>query len=429
MRVIREIQRGGFGRVDEVVHNRRRYARKTFEPSIPTTPAELDKLKKRFDREVRVQAAIESHALMPIERYDLDDDPPWFLMPLADRSLAEEVQAYKNGGALPDAALADVLNGLEELHALGFVHRDLKPQNVLLHNGTWKLSDFGLVLPTTGATTQLTTRSAWGTQAYASPEQAVTFHSVNALADIYSFGCILHDFFGTDIRVPYKRYSAPGALGPIIERCTEEDPTKRFQSIQQLREVLLTELAAPAQATGSLQAQSWDAVLKAPQEWTLEAFMSFLTFLRSEQTARAAYGLISQIDEENLAAMHALDASRWEQVASMICDWARSSSFAFSFCDVIVGRLMTIYNLGSINVKAESAIAAVCLAASHHRFYVMAHALDMCGAHMEAGVAQRVAIEIRIGRLQREFRTCATAISRELSEVHPKIYEVLTDNT
>lgn len=174
MKVIREIKSGGFGRVDEVVDNGHRYARKTFAPSMPTTSAELDKLKKRFNREVRVQAEIWSDAIMPIESYDLNADPPWFLMPLADRTLAEEIQAFKSGGAPPDAALADILNGLEELHALGFVHRDLKPQNVLLHNGTWKLSDFGLVLPTTGTTTQLTTHSAWGTQAYASPEQAVT---------------------------------------------------------------------------------------------------------------------------------------------------------------------------------------------------------------------------------------------------------------
>lgn len=78
MKVIREIRRGGFGRVDEVIDNGTRYARKTFEPSIPTTPAELDKLRKRFDREVRVQAAIKSNAVMPIERYDLDDEARQF---------------------------------------------------------------------------------------------------------------------------------------------------------------------------------------------------------------------------------------------------------------------------------------------------------------------------------------------------------------
>lgn len=214
-------------------------------------------------------------------------------------------------------------------------------------------------------------------------------------------------------------------MGPIVEKCTEEDPTKRFQSIQQLRAVLLTELAGPAPATAGLQAKSWEAFLKAPQDWTPDAFVSFLAFLRSEQ-ATVTHALLSQIDEENLSALHVLDVSRWEQLASMICDWAKTNSFGFGFCDVIVGRLMAIHNLGSINAKAESAIAAVCLGASNNRWYVMGHAMDMCAASMDPGVAQRVAIEIRIGGLQHEFKACARMIRREQSEFHPKICEVLT---
>ncbi|QSV74519.1 MAG: protein kinase family protein [Aphanizomenon flos-aquae KM1D3_PB] len=59
------------------------------------------------------------------------------------------MQDARSNGIPPLEALSDILNALEELHFLGYVHRDLKPQNILFHQGRWKLSDFGLVLPVT----------------------------------------------------------------------------------------------------------------------------------------------------------------------------------------------------------------------------------------------------------------------------------------
>ncbi len=166
MKVEKEIARGGFGKVEQVLMpNGTLRAKKTFSPAVGTvSPSELEKIKKRFSREVGVQSSFDSKCFMPIVTSDLNAQEPWYLMPLADRNFSEEISSSKSAGKVPQQGLADILNALEELHQLGFVHRDLKPQNVLFHEGVWKLTDFGLVLPPSTGTTKLTSiDSNWGT--------------------------------------------------------------------------------------------------------------------------------------------------------------------------------------------------------------------------------------------------------------------------
>ncbi len=166
LKVLREINRGGFGRVEEIeTQSGERLARKVFDPLpdvIRSSPSGVAKLKKRFEREAKTQASLDRDYFVPILEMNLEGNAPWFSMPLADRTLRDELVASRSDRTIPTSALADVMNSLEQLHALGFVHRDLKPENVLLHEGRWKLSDFGLVLPPISGTTRLSSiGSAW----------------------------------------------------------------------------------------------------------------------------------------------------------------------------------------------------------------------------------------------------------------------------
>lgn len=429
MKILGPINRGGFGRVEKVETTPGCIlARKVFDPQPSVLGADpvvaRAKFVKRFVREVRVQSSLGGDFVLPVHGFDLISTPPWFTMPLADRSLQDEISRSRDDAK---QALPDVLNALEEMHKLGLVHRDLKPANVLFHEGKWKLSDFGLVLPAPGTTTTLTsTSSAWGTSEYAAPEQVNDFGNVTLAADIYAFGCILHDIFNGSPRIPFQRQTCPGSIGPIIEKCTELDPRRRFKSVGALRSVLLTALSAapiPSTATGA----AWLARIADIATWTADDLEQFARFITSDKNISERDSLCRALDEETLKAMQCIDAIAWRPVADCYCEWA-TGSFAWNYCDVIIGRLVAIFEVGEVETIASAIMAAARLACSHNRWFVMRQVLAMAGSTLADEVAHRVAIEIVVQDAHRDFTQSAAAVSEPIDRYHPRIADVLRKN-
>ena len=149
---IEEIGRGNFGVVELVQDEQgNHWACKTFTP--PDLPdVKPEDLRARFEREVRYQVQIKHPNVVRIHDYNLDDDPPWFVMELADCSLADELKADRTLGGDPRQPLFDTLAGLETIREKGYKHRDLKPANILRFvspDGSvrYAISDFGLMSP------------------------------------------------------------------------------------------------------------------------------------------------------------------------------------------------------------------------------------------------------------------------------------------
>jgi serine/threonine protein kinase len=121
---------GGFGVVHEVEDNQgRRLAKKTLRVPVDVDPAQVI---PRFEREVKYQSAIEHPNVVEILDHNLDENPPWFIMPLAVCSLKDRLLCDRQLGGEANKPLFDILAGLEEIHRRGFLHRDLKPANVLV---------------------------------------------------------------------------------------------------------------------------------------------------------------------------------------------------------------------------------------------------------------------------------------------------------
>jgi anti-sigma factor RsiW len=218
--------------------------------------------RQRFLREARAAAAVTHEHVVAIHAVEEAEGFPYLVMQyVAGRSLAERL---RGDGPLP---VPDVLRigqqialGLAAAHAQGLVHRDVKPANVLLENGTdrVKLTDFGLARAAEGEGERLTQSGCVpGTPAYMSPEQA-DGRTVDARSDLFSLGTVLYELCTGQLPFRGKSYPAvlrsvacdeprpvrewnpevPVALAAVIGRLHAKDAGARYQTADEVAAVL-----------------------------------------------------------------------------------------------------------------------------------------------------------------------------------------------
>ena len=159
--------------------------------------------RKRFLREARLAARLSHPNVVSVyDAGETDDGRPFIVMEYVPGITFAELGQVAPGKAVELAIQA--CRGLAHAHAAGLVHRDVKPQNLLLReDGTVKVADFGIARAAEmTALTQVGT--VLGTAAYLSPEQALG-EEVTAAADVYSLGAVLYELLAG--RPPYEFYS------------------------------------------------------------------------------------------------------------------------------------------------------------------------------------------------------------------------------
>ncbi|HET9531875.1 MAG TPA: protein kinase, partial [Blastocatellia bacterium] len=240
--------------------------------------------RKRFRNEALVLSRLSHPNIAIIFDYDTQDDIDFLVMEyIAGTTLVDSLAA----GPLDEKEVllfgGQIADALEEAHALGVVHRDLKPGNVIVTKKRQaKVLDFGLarlIQPASEATTQLLTRDNMvvGTFPYMSPEQ-LRGEKVDCRTDIYSLGVMLYEM-ATGQRPFQETLSAtladailnkpplpPSRLRPnlsqrleeIILKCLEKDREHRYQLCKEL----LVDLRRPATATSSVPARSEPAQIR-----------------------------------------------------------------------------------------------------------------------------------------------------------------------
>lgn len=432
MNIIRVIETkfGGFGKVEIIVNeNEEIYAKKTFSPRDKEKypPRLLEKCRQRFIREVQVQKRLPTELFIPVIEENLEGDAPWFIMSFAEKDFSQEIRAARIEDRHPEG-LGDILNGLEYMHNKGLYHRDLKPYNILFHDGVWKLSDFGLVTSDPEITALGITSSAdqgMGTALYAAPEQVNSFKTVDERADIYSFGAILHDVYGTNERTPYDNFNAPGAIGVIIDRCSKKDPALRFQKIEKLRNALLYILSKPKDNVKTKNAVDVINNLKDIGSYNSEKFNNLIFYLREASNDRSE--IMYEMTSDLINVFHNLNTDYFNEFALQYTEWVKKENFSFDYCDVIIGYVKKIYNLSEdVNVKAHCIIAAAELGISHNRWFVMKQVVAIAGDALSDNLAERLAIEIAIDdRIKENFRYCASRIHYTYNVYHATIKEAL----
>ena len=229
--------------------------------------AEEPEFRERFRREAQAAAGLTHPNIVAIFDRSEWDGTPYIAMELVDgRTLKELVT--ERGPLPPEIAISlteQILRALGYAHRRGIVHRDIKPQNVIIDGeGQAKVADFGIARA--GETSEMTqTGAIVGTVQYLSPEQAEG-HPVDRRADLYSAGIVLYElltgqvpFDGeAPISIAIKQINEPPvpprqleprippALEAVVLRALEKDPARRYQSAEEFIAALEQARRAPA---------------------------------------------------------------------------------------------------------------------------------------------------------------------------------------
>lgn len=438
-KVIGELGKGGFGVVKLVEDEKgNRFALKELKPpqGIGISEAEL---KARFRREVRYQSAIDHPNIVKIVAFDLDANPPWFVMELAEGTLAQDLDADRSLGGDPRKALFDVLAGLEAMHLAGYKHRDLKPLNILrIRNSDgsirYAISDFGLMSLEDGKTSTLTTSlAAGGTLPYRAPECAIDFKRATTQADIYSFGAMLHDIFGGGARrIPHSELNFPGPIGPVVEKCTKRNIRRRYQLVAELREALFAVLDPSVITFSSREEEEIVNLLQSKEnlndgEWD-RVFDCFDDNAANGRPNNSIFRALTIAHLQNLA------QTAPELFASLGSDFARfieSQNFDFDYCDVLANKAQVFYELGELDIKAQVVLAMLVLGVSHNRWYVEGKFLDFAGHSIPEELASRIVSEAEAAGvdLVRQIERLEGSITRDRTELHPVLQKYLASKS
>lgn len=432
---VEEIGRGSFGIVELVEdENGVRWACKTFSaPVLPgISPAEL---RTRFEREVRYQSQISHPNVVKIITSNLFDDPPWFIMELADCSLADELRNDRTLGGDPRKPLFDILAGLEAVHEKGYKHRDLKPANVLKFISDtgairYAISDFGLMAPEAGQTSTLTASNmGGGTPLYRPPECAISFKRATTQSDIYSFGAILHDIFGGGAnRIPHTELTVAGPLAAIVQKCTKKNLRRRYKSVAALREELYEVLSREvltfvSQEEGEIVALLQSATELSDEQWD----RVFQQIDENNDAGRSNHAIFRALSLDHIRQLNESAPELFAALGEDYAAYAQKGVFPFEYCDVIADKAQLFYDLGELDVKARIAIGLLVLGTSHNRWFVERKFISMAGRAIDVALAERIKVEIEVQgvNFQREADHLQFSIRVTKADLHPILAELI----
>lgn len=269
------IGRGAMGAVYRAVQ--RKLERPVAIKLLPPEIAAREGAAARFEREARAMAQLQHPNIVALHDYGRTAEGHLFIvMEYVDGAdLGRLIHAESGGLSVPHALeiVGQVCDALQYAHGRGFVHRDIKPGNVLVDkDGRVKIADFGLAksfgiqpsgcdasdsLKAEFRAAHTLTGQAVGTPDYSAPEQ-LKGAPVDHRADIYSLGVMLYEMLTGDLprgawTPPSQRTAAPARLDEVVTRAMQTEPDRRYQQASEVKAAVTTrEPAAPVRDSSAV---------------------------------------------------------------------------------------------------------------------------------------------------------------------------------
>jgi len=263
-----ELGRGGMAAVFRAMDVRlqRRVAIKLLPPDMAFNAA----MRSRFLREAQMAAQLSHPNIVPIFAVDEREGLVYFVMALVDGESVARLLADQGQFEVDRVrrVIAEVADALDCAHRQGVVHRDIKPDNILIDRASGRpmVTDFGIARAAAEESRLTVTGSAVGTPAYMSPEQAMGERDLDGRSDIYSLGVVAYQMLAGE--TPFRaantpamlmkhvsepppslrsrRPDTPADLAAAVDRALEKRPEHRFATAAEFRDAVLGKIPVRA---------------------------------------------------------------------------------------------------------------------------------------------------------------------------------------
>jgi eukaryotic-like serine/threonine-protein kinase len=355
---------------------------------------------KRFAREVRILSTLDHPRVIRVLAKNLVDLPFWYVMPLYQQSLRSAMCTLAGNEKRVLAVYGAILDGVKYAHSQGVIHRDLKPENVLLNSDEdVAISDFGLGRAMDAQTSRKTYTGEWlGTFAYMAPEQLQDAKQADSRSDIFSLGRILYELYtGSIAGVVQDLSNLPVGVAAIVEKCTNNSPDRRFQSVEEVQRAfhLLVFRRKKASAPEELQALLGELITES-QPSTEHAKKATRLIAECQDDRMLLHEFAVGIPPGFLTLLEETDPNVARLLVDTFCEVAVGQSWPFAYTDQI-GAACAKFHQETRDSGLKARVVAVVLqvGVSHNRFYVMDLAASMIVGTQDADEAHVLAHALR----------------------------------
>ncbi|MCP4374494.1 MAG: serine/threonine protein kinase [Deltaproteobacteria bacterium] len=373
----KSIGSGGFGEVClcERESDGEQFAKKRL---ISSSPDAIE----RFAREVRLLNSLDHPNVVKVIAKRLNGPPYFYVMPLYAGALDGIISQLRGDTNRIETIFSRVLAGTAYAHEQGVIHRDLKPQNVLLNSDTdIVVSDFGLGRQLDSVSTRHTkTGIGMGTQLYMAPEQLKDLKSVDRRCDVFALGRMLIELYTGMLSPGEQDLSAvPPRILPLVHRSTHHDADRRFESAVEFRTAWQQALVYLSRATGVHSLQQLTAELIAtpdlPDEKVRDLVNTLVDCVSDPDEIQSA---IMKLPPLVIGRAFAVDQNSMETVIDVFGKFIVEQGYSFEYTDTIATHCTKIFHEISSPLSRARIIASVAeIGVGHNRWFVIGRAANL----------------------------------------------------
>jgi len=330
---------------------------------------------ERFQQEVRILAKLDHPNIVKVFDSQLDTTPYWYVMPLYQASLRDELPRVIGNDARTQKLFGAILDAVEYAHREGVIHRDLKPQNVMM-NGDDDLvvTDFGIgrILDAEGDRFTFTGQRM-GSSWYASPEQMSDAKHVDHRSDIYNLGRMLYELFTERLNSAVQNLSRlPPNIAPIVERCTQQLPGDRFESVTELKDAwrAANEVTSADSGIGEAKRLVTELVVTPQLHAKAERLLQLLT--QNVQNDDLLRDALMQVPPASVSLMLSIDAEGLRKLVRQFVGHVLTHSWGASYLDKLGARCGNLYvSVHDPSIRAELLYCNLIIGVKSKRYGVL----------------------------------------------------------